>query len=162
MPARQFQAYVDRQHVRYLMINHAPASTAQEIAASAHIPGKEVAKTVMVKIDGRMAMAVLPASSQVDCDLLKQATGAPTGSNSPASRNFRTCSPSATWGPCHRLAISAAYPCMWRRVWPKTRRWPLTPVTTRNSSASPTAIVPDECNQRWCTSRHGPHDRQAP
>jgi Ala-tRNA(Pro) deacylase len=52
--------------------------TAQEIAASAHIPGKELAKTVMVKIDGKMAMAVLPASYRIDFDLLQGATGAST------------------------------------------------------------------------------------
>ncbi len=49
---------------------------AQEIAASVHIPGKELAKTVMVKIDGKMAMAVLPASYQVDFNLLRDFSGA--------------------------------------------------------------------------------------
>ena len=41
-----------------------------------NIPGKELTKTVMVKIDGRMAMAVLPASYQIGFDRLKQAAGA--------------------------------------------------------------------------------------
>ena len=59
-----------------MSISHSPAFTAQEIAASAHIPGKELAKTVMVKLDGTMAMAVLPASLAVDFDLLKAAAGA--------------------------------------------------------------------------------------
>lgn len=54
------------------MITHSPAYTAQEVAASAHIKGKEVAKTVMVKVDGKMAMAVLPASRKVDFALLKK------------------------------------------------------------------------------------------
>lgn len=52
------------------------AYTAQEIAASAHVAGKELAKTVIVKIDDKMAMAVLPASYQVSFDLLKKAAGA--------------------------------------------------------------------------------------
>jgi Ala-tRNA(Pro) deacylase len=35
-----------------------------------------LAKTVIVKIDGQMAMAVLPASRQIDFGLLKDALGA--------------------------------------------------------------------------------------
>jgi Ala-tRNA(Pro) deacylase len=57
-------------------IKHSAAYTAQEIAASAHVPGKELAKTVMVKIDGQMAMAVLPASFRVDFKDLKDLAGA--------------------------------------------------------------------------------------
>ena len=76
MPARKLKEFLDDHHVRYVTINHSPAFTAQEIAASAHIPGKELAKTVMVDIDGKLAMAVLPASLRVDLARLKGATGA--------------------------------------------------------------------------------------
>lgn len=76
MPVTRVKEFLDQHNVKYVVISHSPAITAQEIAASAHIPGKELAKTVMVKIDGTMAMAVLPASHQVDFDLLKAATGA--------------------------------------------------------------------------------------
>ena len=76
MPARKLKEYLDRYHTKYITISHSPAYTAQEIAASAHVPGEELAKTVMVKIDGKMAMVVLPASYQVDFDLLKRAAGA--------------------------------------------------------------------------------------
>lgn len=55
---------------------HYPMYTAQEIAASAHIPGKELAKTVIVKIDDRIAMAVLPASHKIDFNLLTKAAEA--------------------------------------------------------------------------------------
>ncbi len=78
MPVRQLQEFLDSENVRYLIINHSPAYTAQEIAACAHIPGKEVAKTVIVKIDGTVAMAVLPASYKVDFDRLKEVAGAGT------------------------------------------------------------------------------------
>lgn len=78
MPARKIKEYLDRYHTKYITISHSPAYTAQEIAASAHIPGKELAKTVMIKIDGKMAMAVLPASFQVDFELMKEASGAAT------------------------------------------------------------------------------------
>lgn len=76
MPVSTLKTFLDDHNVKYVTISHSRAYTAQEIAAKAHIPGKELAKTVMVKIDGKMAMAVLPASYQVDFDLLKSATGA--------------------------------------------------------------------------------------
>ena len=76
MPVKKLLEFLDKHHVKYVTISHSPAYTAQEIAASAHIPGKEVAKTVMVKLDGRLAMTVLPASSQVDFERLKNAAGA--------------------------------------------------------------------------------------
>lgn len=58
-----------------MTVSHSQAYTAQEIASLAHVRGKELAKTVMVKIDGKMAMAVLPASYRVNFDLLKAAAG---------------------------------------------------------------------------------------
>jgi Ala-tRNA(Pro) deacylase len=76
MPVKKLKDFLDSHKVKYVTVNHSTAFTAQEIAASAHIPGKELAKTVMVKIDGNMAMAVLPASYQVSFDLLKKAAGA--------------------------------------------------------------------------------------
>jgi Ala-tRNA(Pro) deacylase len=76
MPTRRLKEFLDHNHVKYVCISHSPAYTAQEIAASVHIPGKEMAKTVMVKLDGRMAMAVLPASARLDMNLLKEACGA--------------------------------------------------------------------------------------
>ena len=78
MPVEKLKQFLDERGARYITISHSKAYTAQEVAASAHIPGKEVAKTVMVKIDGDMAMAVLPASYSVDFELLRKATGAST------------------------------------------------------------------------------------
>jgi len=76
MIVKKLKDFLDENGVEYISITHSKAFTAQKIAATAHIPGKEVAKTVMVKIDGKMAMAVLPASYRVDFDLLKGALGA--------------------------------------------------------------------------------------
>ena len=75
MPVEKLKQFLDEKGVKYVTVSHSKAYTAQEVAASAHIPGKEVAKTVMVKINGDMAMAVLPASYTVDFDQLKRATG---------------------------------------------------------------------------------------
>ncbi|HHT9137865.1 MAG TPA: aminoacyl-tRNA deacylase, partial [Candidatus Wunengus sp. YC60] len=75
MPAKRLKEFLDSHNIKYVTISHSRAFTAQETATSAHIPGKELAKTVVVKMDGKMAMAVLPASSKVDFDLLKKVTG---------------------------------------------------------------------------------------
>jgi len=75
MPVKKLKEFLDSNNIKYLTISHSGAYTAQQIAASAHIPGQELAKTVMVKIDGKMAMAVLPASYRVDFDLLKKTIG---------------------------------------------------------------------------------------
>jgi len=55
---------------------HSRAYTAQKTAAYAHISGNEIAKSVVIKIDGKIAMAVLPASYQLDLNELKRATAA--------------------------------------------------------------------------------------
>ena len=75
MPAKRLKEFLDSNNVKYVTISHSPAYTAQAIAASAHVSGKELAKTVMIKVGGKMAMAVLPASYQVDFDLMKEAVG---------------------------------------------------------------------------------------
>ena len=76
MPVKRLKEFLDSNNIKYVTISHSPAYTAQAIAASAHVSGKELAKTVMVKVDGKMAMAVLPASYQVDFDLMKETVGA--------------------------------------------------------------------------------------
>ncbi len=76
MPVRKLKEFLDNKNIKYMTIFHSQAYTAQEVAAFAHIPGKELAKTVMVKIDGKMSMAVLSASNKVDFDSLKEAVGA--------------------------------------------------------------------------------------
>lgn len=67
--------YLDTQHVRYDSIEHSQAYTIQEVAASAHIPGNQMAKTVIVELDGEMAMAVLPANKKVILQDLHDLTG---------------------------------------------------------------------------------------
>lgn len=76
MPAGKLKEFLDSKGVKYVLIKHSLAYTAQEIAASAHVRGKEMAKTVIVRIDGKLAMAVLPAARMVDVDRLKEGVGA--------------------------------------------------------------------------------------
>jgi Ala-tRNA(Pro) deacylase len=75
MPLTKIKDFLDEHKIKYTIIKHSSAYTAQEIAASAHISGKELAKTVMIKFDGKMAMAVLPASYKISFDDLKEVLG---------------------------------------------------------------------------------------
>jgi Ala-tRNA(Pro) deacylase len=75
MPAKMLREFLDQNKIKYVSIKHSLAFTAQEIAASAHIKGKELTKTVLVKIDGKMEMFVLPASNKINFDLLKDLFG---------------------------------------------------------------------------------------
>jgi Ala-tRNA(Pro) deacylase len=75
MPSKKLKSFLDENKIKYVSIKHSSAYTAQEIAAIAHIPGKDLAKTVIIKIDGKMAMAVLPASYKVSFDNLKDTLG---------------------------------------------------------------------------------------
>lgn len=76
MPVTKLKEFLDGSGVHYETISHSAAYTTQEVAAAAHIPGREVAKTVMVKVDGDMAMVVLPAPKQVDLERVREITGA--------------------------------------------------------------------------------------
>ena len=76
MPVLKLRNYLDDNDVEYVTISHSPAYTAQRIAELTNTPGKELAKTVIVKMDDKFAMAVLPASRRVDLDHLKSAVGA--------------------------------------------------------------------------------------
>ena len=71
MLAKSLREYLDQKKVKYLTITHSRAFTAQEVAECAHIPGNILAKTVMVEIDGQMAMAVVPANHRVRLDDLR-------------------------------------------------------------------------------------------
>ena len=76
MPTQKLKNYLDQHEIQYVTISHSPAYTAQRIAEVTKIPGKELAKTVIVKIDDKFAMAVLPASRRVNLQHLQQAIGA--------------------------------------------------------------------------------------
>ena len=72
MILKKLVEYLDDNNVRYVNVTHSTAFTAQDVAQSAHIPGKEMAKSVIVWMDGAMAMVVLPASSMIDFTKLKE------------------------------------------------------------------------------------------
>ncbi|MEO5913678.1 MAG: YbaK/EbsC family protein [Luteolibacter sp.] len=74
MLAKSLKEYLDERKVRYITIIHSPAYTAQEVAHSAHIPESGLAKTVMIIIDGALAMAVVPANRRVRLEELQRLT----------------------------------------------------------------------------------------
>lgn len=76
MPLSKLREFLYSHHIKYLVISHSPAYTAQGVAALAHVSGRQLAKTVIVKIDGILAMVVLPASLHVDLNRLRVLTGA--------------------------------------------------------------------------------------
>src|SRR5258707_14515970 len=74
MPVKKLKEFLDREKIKYVSIVHSTAYTAQEVAASAHITGKELAKTVIIELDGKMAMAVLPANRKIVLQALREIT----------------------------------------------------------------------------------------
>lgn len=76
MPLSRLKDFLDNYKIKYIVISHSIAYTANGIAALTHTPGKELAKTIIVKLDNTLAMAVVSASQHVDLALLKAASGA--------------------------------------------------------------------------------------
>ncbi|PCI22713.1 MAG: deacylase [SAR324 cluster bacterium] len=76
MLSKKLKDCLDSNRIAYTTMQHKLAYTAQETAGSAHVPGKEFAKTVILKADNRMIMAVLPASRDLDLRILKESLGA--------------------------------------------------------------------------------------
>ena len=72
MPVKKLKEFLDSHQVKYVSMMHSPAFTSQEIAASAHISGKQLAKIVIIKVDKRLAMVVIPANGQINFVKLKE------------------------------------------------------------------------------------------
>ncbi|MCM3901463.1 MAG: YbaK/EbsC family protein, partial [Pyrinomonadaceae bacterium] len=69
--SRTLNAYLDRERVHYDVLPHPEAFRALAIAQTLHTPGKEMAKVVIVKVQERFVMTVLPASWNVDLHRLR-------------------------------------------------------------------------------------------
>jgi Ala-tRNA(Pro) deacylase len=73
---QQLKEFFDSRSVKHVSIKHALAYTAQEVSASAHVSGKEMVKTLVVKLDGKQALVALPANEKADLTQLREAAGA--------------------------------------------------------------------------------------
>jgi len=72
---KRLKEYFDLEKVQYEVLTHPEANTAPEVAEALHVPGKELAKVVMLKIGERFVMTVLPANWKVDVSRLKDIFG---------------------------------------------------------------------------------------
>lgn len=70
--SRKLKAYLDRERVHYDVLPHPESYRASAIAQILHAPEKEMAKVVIVKVDERFVMMVLPASWNVDLYRLRE------------------------------------------------------------------------------------------
>jgi Ala-tRNA(Pro) deacylase len=78
MPVKKLKEFLDSHQIKYVSMTHSPAFTSQEIAAAAHVSGKQLAKTVIVNADGQLAMVIIPANDHIDFAKLKEAMSAPS------------------------------------------------------------------------------------
>jgi len=76
MIVKKLKEFLDKNGVHYEVIRHPTSYTAQETAEAAHISGTKIAKTVIVNIDGDLAMVVVPANQKVILQGLREITGA--------------------------------------------------------------------------------------
>jgi Ala-tRNA(Pro) deacylase len=73
---RRLKVSLDEAKVSYEVCNHPLAYTAQEIAAQHHFSGKEMAKVVMLEVDGLLVMGVIPGSQKINLNTAKASLGA--------------------------------------------------------------------------------------
>ena len=74
----RLKAFLQSAKVKYSVMKHPVVYTAQEIAGAQHVPGRQLAKCVLVKTEHGPVLAVLPAIHLIDLKKLKALLGAKT------------------------------------------------------------------------------------
>ena len=69
--------HLDERKIPYVSLTHPQTYTAQGTASTMHIPGQEVAKTVVVKAGSQYCLAALPASRRLSLEKLGNILGSP-------------------------------------------------------------------------------------
>ena len=64
--------FLNERQVPFQRLHHAPAYTANRVAQALHVPGREMAKSVLVRTAQGYVLTVLPATHRVDLDRLRQ------------------------------------------------------------------------------------------
>jgi Ala-tRNA(Pro) deacylase len=64
-----------KHHVHFERLRHRPTFTANRMAQMLHVPGKEVAKSVLLRAGAGYVLAVLPATHQVDLGRVREELG---------------------------------------------------------------------------------------
>jgi Ala-tRNA(Pro) deacylase len=75
MPAQRLINLLDQNKIHYTVISHSDTYTSAATGAVTHIPGRAIAKTVMVRVNGEPAMSVIPGSRHLDLNSLKKELG---------------------------------------------------------------------------------------
>ncbi|MBN1495881.1 MAG: YbaK/EbsC family protein [Spirochaetes bacterium] len=94
MKGEKLKEYLDKNQIRYEMIHHPLAYSSTKTAHLAHVHGYEMAKPVIVKINGRLVMVVMTANQRVNLSLLKalfQTDDVELASESEFVRKFGDC-----------------------------------------------------------------------
>lgn len=91
------EAHLREHHQGYEHHEHTTAMSAQDLASSEHVTGHRVAKPVVVKVDGELAIAVVSAAERVRLGVLEEATGAEVelAAETELSERFQPCDPGA-------------------------------------------------------------------
>jgi Ala-tRNA(Pro) deacylase len=116
----RMEQYLRENGAGFEVLVHSQAFTMQEVAAALHVPGNQVAKVVIVKADGEMAMLVLPAPYRLNIDMVCTLLGTKKARLA-KEKEFPTFSPTAPPGPCRLLAICTVCPSTSTGLWPKHR-----------------------------------------
>lgn len=70
--AKRLKKYLDNAGVRYDTVDHPRTATANETAEAAHVPGDNVAKSVVLHHEEGYVVAVVPASHRIDFMALQE------------------------------------------------------------------------------------------
>ena len=76
--SERLKTFLGASKVKFTTMKHSVVYTAQEIAAAQHVPGRQLAKCVLVKTDRGPVLAVLPAIERIDLKKLKTLVNAKT------------------------------------------------------------------------------------
>jgi Ala-tRNA(Pro) deacylase len=90
--------FLQARSVRFEVLLHAPAHSATHLAGSVHVPGRSVAKAVLVKADGLFALAVLPSTHRIDPERLAEVLGVASlriATETEVEAVFNDCEPGA-------------------------------------------------------------------
>ena len=72
MPVQQLKDFLDQSGAEYTCWTHLPAITARQRAQLAPFTAVQVAKTVIIELDGKLAMLVMPATWRVKWERLSK------------------------------------------------------------------------------------------
>ena len=70
------QRYLNNNGISYTILQHDPAFTAHSVAVAAHVPDKDLLKSIVLQIDGRYWMGVLRADHRMNTASIRHSFGA--------------------------------------------------------------------------------------